>query len=106
MKKWFFILVVFQVNNVLGQSWDISRPVNPLDGIYRLAFQKADSSDACMFPQVFGIDRQYLMGQNDSIGMNGFTIIPSVSRHATTSIAQYIIISRHAHSIATHARAL
>jgi hypothetical protein len=79
MKKWFFILVVFQVNYVLGQSWDISRPVNPLDGIYRLAFQKADSSDACMFPQVFGIDRQYLMGQNDSIGMNGFTIIPSVS---------------------------
>ena len=79
MKKMFWILVVFQVNLVLGQSWDVSRPVNPLDGMYRLAYQKTDSSDASMFPQVFGIDRQYLMGLNDSIGMNGFTIIPSVS---------------------------
>ncbi len=79
MKTFFTLYLYLLMYWAVGQTWDNSHPANPLDGMYLGAFQKSDSSDASMFPQVFGLDRSYLMGQNDSIGMNGFTIIPSVS---------------------------
>ncbi len=79
MKNCIALLICFQINFCFGQVWDVSHPNDPFDSQYQAAFQKVDSSDAFQYPQVYGLDRDYFLGKNDSMGMSGFTILPRMS---------------------------